>query len=294
MTYPSDAFWLTFRRDIVEANGIRQHVVTGGSGKPLVLIHGLLETWSVWRAVMPALAERYQVIVPDLRGFGDTERPAHGYDKKTLGEDVAALLYKLGIDRALVAGHDFGGQVAYRLAAARPALVTKLAVIEALLPGIAFEPRGNEQTRFWIYGFHQVPEIPELLTRGHERPYIAALYRQYLHPQNVMTPEDHEEVLRAFGQPGALQVGFELYRTGGQDETDFRETYKTKLQMPVLALGGAHCFERRVIESFAQVANDVTGGVVEQAAHFVPMEQPEETVRQLTGFFDRQPAAKAA
>src|SRR3954453_22735071 len=114
----------------IEANGIRQHVVEEGSGPPVVLLHGFPETWSAWRKQIPVLAQRYRLIVPDLRGNGDTEKPAAGYDKRTMAADIRALMEKMGCPRAVLIGHDRGARVATRFAKDYPETVAGLAVLD--------------------------------------------------------------------------------------------------------------------------------------------------------------------
>ncbi len=289
--YPDDpAFWNTFRREMIDAEGVRLNAVSGGTGEPVLLIPGSLETWGIWRRVLPLLADRYRVIAPDLRGFGDSEGPGTGYDKKTLARDMTALVDALGIDRYHVVGHDFGGQVAYRLAADNPDRVATLTAIETLLPGIDVAPSGSDAGS-WIFPFHMTADIPEMLTAGRERDYVAALWRIFLHPQNEATSEDREEVERAFAKPGALAASFQLYRSIPQDIEDFAPAYAAKIATPVLALGGEHCFSARVIETFRQVANDVTGGVLEATAHFTPLERSAATAERVRRFLEEHPLA---
>jgi pimeloyl-ACP methyl ester carboxylesterase len=237
---------------------------------------------------MPKLAQRYRVIAPDLRGFGDSEGGGKGYDKKTLAADMATVLDALGVDRVHVVGHDFGGQIAYALAAGARERVATLTVIESLLPGIEVKSRGDEG-RFWILGFHSAPVVPELLTIGRERDYVHALWDIFVEPDSEVTLEDRLEVERAFARPGSLAAGFELYRAKPQDLADFGLQYANKLSIPVLALGGQHCFELRVIESFRQVANDVSGGIIEGASHFTPLERSEGTAAPMLDFIGRHP-----
>src|SRR6476661_52340 len=111
-------------------DGVTLHYVVSGSGPVVVLLHGWPQTWYEWRHVIPALAERYTVIAPDLRGLGDSSRPETGYDKKTVADDVWQLVNgKLGHERFSVVGHDWGGPTAYALAAAHPEAVTRLAIL---------------------------------------------------------------------------------------------------------------------------------------------------------------------
>ena len=124
---------MTFSHNTASVNGIQLQYVIGGHGDPVVLLHGWPETWYAWHKVMPALAKTYTVIVPDLRGLGDSSKPATGYDGKTVAEDIHQLVTKLGFKTIFLVGHDWGTQVAYSYAAAHPTEVRRLAVMELSL-----------------------------------------------------------------------------------------------------------------------------------------------------------------
>ena len=111
---------MTFSHHMVSVNGIQLHYVIGGHGDPVVLLHGWPETWYEWHHVMPALAKNYTVIIPDLRGLGDSSKPLTGYDGKTVAEDIHQLVTKLGFKKIFLVGHDVGSQPAYSYAAAHP------------------------------------------------------------------------------------------------------------------------------------------------------------------------------
>ncbi|HEX2939972.1 MAG TPA: alpha/beta fold hydrolase, partial [Rhodopila sp.] len=115
---------------------VRLHYVTAGQGFPVVLLHGWPQSWYEWRHLIPELAKSYRVIAPDLRGLGDSSRPANGYDKKTIGNDVWRLVHDvLGIAEFYLVGHDWGGPTAYAVAAAHPDAVRKLAILDVTIPG---------------------------------------------------------------------------------------------------------------------------------------------------------------
>lgn len=286
--YPSAAFWNRFARRDVAANGLKLNIVEGGQGEPVLLLHGMLETWAIWSRIMPRLADRYRVIAPDLRGFGGSEGTGTGYDKATLAADMLGVLDALRVGRVHLVGHDFGGQVAYALAAERRNRVATLSAIETLLPGVEVKPRGDEG-KWWFFGFHLAPDIPEMLTAGREREYVCALWDQFVEPNSDVTLEDRAEVERAFARPGALVAGFGFYRAIPKDIVDLTPHYANKLAIPVLALGGEHCFERRTLETYQQVAANVTGGVIEGAAHFPPLERSEATAVWLLDFLASHP-----
>src|SRR5215468_465331 len=135
-----DGFAGTFTSRYVDTGGLRQHVVTGGEGPPLLLLHGWPQTWYTWRLVMPALARDFFVVAPDQRGCGLSGKPEDGYDTATLAGDLVALMGALGHRRFAVAGHDTGMWIGYALAADHPDRIARLAVAEAAKPGVSPSP----------------------------------------------------------------------------------------------------------------------------------------------------------
>src|SRR5678815_2754742 len=163
---------VTFSHHMATVNGIQLHYVMGGKGDPVVLLHGWPETWYEWRHVMPALAKNYTVIAPDLRGLGDSSKPPTGYDGKTVAEDIHQLVGKLGFKTIFLVGHDIGTFIVYSYAAAHPAEVKALAVMEAPIPG--FYP--PVRPTLWWVPFHQTPDVPEALVQGKEMLYLSWFY----------------------------------------------------------------------------------------------------------------------
>ena len=267
---------------------VRMHYVTAGEGYPVVLLHGWPQTWYEWRHVIDELAPHYRVIAPDLRGLGDTSCPASGYDKKTIANDVWELVHnELKLDNFYLVGHDWGGPTAYALAAHHPDAVKKLAIIDVTIPGDG-GPDISQGGKRWHHAFNRTPALPEALVGGREEVYLGWFYRTFAHRSEVMTDDVIEEFLRCYRNPESLSAGFAYYRAVPQDITDNSAMIaRFKLPMPVLALGGAESWGRRmeVLESMQRVAIDVRGGMIENCGHFVPEEQPEELAQRLIAFF---------
>jgi pimeloyl-ACP methyl ester carboxylesterase len=265
---------------------VRLHYVTAGAGFPVVLLHGWPQSWYEWRRVIPGLAERFRVIAPDLRGLGDSSRPADGYDKKTVGSDVWRLVHDvLGLDAFYLVGHDWGGPTAYAVAAAHPDAVRKLVILDVTIPGDG-SPGISQGGRRWHHALHQTLDLPEALVAGREDIYLGWFYRHY--GAQPLADEDIAEYLRIYRQPGALRAGFAYYRAIARDMEDNAAVIAGfKLPMPVLALGGDRSWGRRmeVVESLRRVAVDVQGGMVENCGHWMAEEQPEELLRRLLSFF---------
>ena len=267
---------------------VRLHYVTAGSGFPVVLLHGWPQSWYEWRHIIPGLAERFQIIAPDLRGLGDSSRPAGGYDKKTVGGDIWRLVHDvLGLSAFHLVGHDWGGPTAYAVAAAHPEAVRKLAILDVTIPGDG-SPNISQGGRRWHHAFHQTLDLPEALIAGREDIYLGWFYRNY--GARPLDDTEIAEYLRTYRQPGALRAGFSYYRAIPADIADNAAKVAAgfKLPMPVLALGGDRSWGRRmeVVESLRRLAVDVRGGVIENCGHWMPEEQPEALSRQLLGFFD--------
>jgi pimeloyl-ACP methyl ester carboxylesterase len=273
---------MTFSHHMASVNGIQIHYVIGGQGDPIVLLHGWPETWYEWRHVMPALAKNYTVIAPDLRGLGDSSKPLTGYDGKTTAEDIHQLVSQLGFKDIFLVGHDFGVQVAYSYAAAHSAEVRRLVILDVPIPGIG--PGGNI-TGLWWAQFHMVRDIPEMLVDGHEKEYLTWFYRYTCNP-TAITKDDIDEYVSHYSAPGGMRAGFEYYRALFDDIKQNKEYSSTvKLPMPVLVLGGECSFGTAALDSMRLLATDVRGGVVPDSGHWIPEEQPEFVVKQLTSFF---------
>lgn len=273
-----------------ELDDVLLHYVTAGSGPPLVLIHGWPQTWFEWRRIMPALAERYTVIAPDMRGLGDSSRPLTGYDKQTVARDIWQVVNgKLGHDRFFLAGHDWGGPTAYALATQHPAAVRRLAIVDVVIPGDGGD--FSQGGRRWHHQFHMTPDLPEALMQGREDVYLRWFYREFSYLPTAIGEDEIKEYLRTYRQPGAMRAGFSYYRALPQDAATNREIIaRMKLDMPVLAIGGAKSRGRGTEpeESLKRAATNVRGVVVPDCGHFIPEEQPEILARLLLDFFGEE------
>ena len=279
---------LNLKHHYAELEEVRMHYVTAGDGEPVVLLHGWPQTWYEWLPVMHLMADRYSLIAPDLRGLGATSRPSAGYDKNTIANDVWQLLkHTLGLNKFALVGHDWGGPVAFALAAAHPDTVTHLAVVDVAIPGDG-GANISQGGRRWHHAFHQTSGLPEALISGREDIYLGWFYENYGATKNAISDTVVAEYLRAYREPGALHAGFEYYRNIPTDIANNEAILaKGLLPMPVLALGGAEGWGRgeEVLESCRRVATNVRGGVIANAGHWVPEEQPEVLVAELIDFF---------
>lgn len=273
-----------FSHGYADLDGVRLHYVSGGTGEPVVLLHGFPSTWYAWREVMPALAERHTVVAVDLRGMGDSGRPGGGYDVPTTSEDVHRLVEHLGLGPVFLAGQDWGGSTAYAYAAAHPEGVRALAVLEAMPSGPWTERSGGGEA--WFAAFHRIPDLPETLVAGREREYLGWFYRAFSATPGVPNPEAVEEYLRTYEAPGAMTAAFGRYRGASKEIRHNAEHSRGPLPVPVLAVGGERVFGGAVAENLRHgAASDVRGEVLEGCGHYLTEERPEELSRLLLGFF---------
>jgi pimeloyl-ACP methyl ester carboxylesterase len=264
------------------------HYLTAGQGDPVVLLHGIPQSSHEWRHVMPRLAERYTVIAPDLRGLGDSSRPAGGYDKKTVAADIWGLLHgHLGIGAFFLVGHDWGGAVAFSLAAQHSGAVRKLAILDVAIPGDGGD--FSQNGRRWHHAFYRTLDLPEALCFGREELMLDWFFETYGARANCIPEADRREYHRTYKKPGAFRAMLEYYRALPVDAADNAAIVASrgKLQMPVLALGGDRSFGRglETLESLRRMAVDVSGGLIPDSGHWVAEEAPDFINDALLAFF---------
>jgi len=282
-----DGFAGTFTSRYVDTGDLRQHVVTGGDGPPLLLVHGWPQTWYAWRLVMPALARDFSVIVPDQRGTGLSGRPEDGYDTRTLAGDLAALMDALGHQRFAVAGHDTGMWIGYALAADHPGRVDRLAVAETPLPGVSPSPplfaSAHLNNALWHFAFNRLAAVNDQLVTGREEIYFGWQFAtKAARPLPDYAVQHYIGTLAA--DPAALHASFAIYRTLDDTIAQNQQRKTRRLTLPVLAIGGAHSLGPQVADTMKLAADDVQTLVVQGCGHHPPEEAPEETLAALTAF----------
>ncbi|HEY0754099.1 MAG TPA: alpha/beta hydrolase [Ktedonobacteraceae bacterium] len=256
-----------------------------------MLLHGWPETWYTWRKIMPALAENYTVIAPDMRGLGDSEKTPGGYDAPTLAEDIFALVHALGFQQVSLVGHDVGVSVAYAYAAQHREDVRSLVLLDIPIEGFGRE-EFSKQRGIWLFGFFQVPGLAEALVEGRERLFLQWSFSRGILQKDAFTPEDIDEYVRCYSAPDALRPGFEYFRAVPANVQRFQEYAKHKLRIPTLGLGGEYSGGAWPFFSLAQLAENPAGGIIPQCGHFVVEEQPEALIQRLNAFFSELPATK--
>ena len=286
-----------FRRELVRANGIDIHAVIGPTrdGPALLLLHGYPQTHAIWHKVAPRLARRFNVVATDLRGYGDSAKPAasaghESYSKRVMAQDQVDAMRALGHDRFLLVGHDRGGRVAHRLAVDHPDRVEKVVVLD-IAPTLAMYEQTTEAfaRAYWHWFFLILPApVPEDMIGADAKFYLRAKMADSL-TRGVFAPEAWAEYERCF-TPGAIHASCEDYRAAAtidleHDRAD-REAGRG-IRCPVLALWGArgiigNCF--RPIDEWKRVASDVRGHDV-PSGHYIPEEAPDVLAEELEQFF---------
>ncbi len=271
------------------ANGIRQHWLEAGDGPPVLLLHGFPETSYAWRKQVPALSERYRVIVPDLRGYGFTEKPAAGYDKRTMATDIRMLMQHLGIARAAIIGHDRGARVATRFAKDFPDAIDRLGVFDNVPTRVIFERMDAAVARgHWFFIFNTVADLPEALIAGREEIWLRFILQGWTYDPEALTPEDIAAYVRAYAIPGAVRGAMSDYRAGGEDVAQDQADADRKIDCPTLALWGAdfelvgRMWDMRAI--WGDMAANVQTIAVPRCGHLPQEERPDEVNRALLEF----------
>ncbi len=282
----------SFTHHTAIANGVNLHYVIGGSGAPILLWHGFLETWYCWRKVMPTLAQKYTVIAPDMRGYGDSDKPQSGYDARTLAEDFHELTEHLGLRQIHLVAHDMGAPPALLYAGTYPDEVVSLTYLEEpvllthhLQHIFQFAPDQMRGGGLWWWTFFLAAEIPEKLIAGREREFLTYFYHIYCDDPGAIEPGTVDEYLRTFATVDGVRGALGVYRAIFESIQQTELLTHNKIATPILALGGEKVTGDRVKTMLESVALNVRGGAIKQCGHFIPDEQPDELIDHLLKFF---------
>lgn len=269
------------------------NVAHGGDGPPLLLLHGYPQTHAMWHAVAPALAERFHVVAPDLRGYGDSDKPAgderhETYAKRTMARDAVAVMSALGHERFLLAGHDRGARVAHRLALDHPERVERVAILDIIPTHHLFTTADRDfANAYWHWFFlSQAPPLPEQMIGGAPMDYLHGLLTRWAARPGSLAPEAVAEYERCW-TPESIHASCEDYRAAATIDLEHDDAdLGTRIACPVLLLWGEFGRMGRlydVMETWRARASDVRGTSL-PCGHFVAEEDPEGTIRELLAF----------
>ncbi|HIK54254.1 MAG TPA: alpha/beta hydrolase [Synechococcales cyanobacterium M55_K2018_004] len=282
----------TWQHCFVETNRIRLHCVTQGEGDLVLLLHGFPEFWYSWRFQIPALARYFKVVVPDLRGYNDSDKPKMGYDLDTLTADVQGLIHSLGYRRAHVVGHDWGGVIAWNLAAKFPQSLHRLAILNAPHPQRFLQDilsNLDQLRRSWYCLAFQIPGLPEWVIQQNLPVLVKNLFQGQAIRKGAFTAQDTEIYQAALAKPGVLTAAINYYRQLFSPQGVLRlwERSPRPITVPTLVLWGEEDFA--LSQSLTQGLEDMIDApfqltFVPQCGHWIQQEVPQTVNRELLNF----------
>ena len=282
----------SWQHGYTRVNGVRLHFVTQGEGPLVVLLHGFPEFWYSWRHQIPALAQHFRVVAPDLRGYNDSEKPpgVANYHIDTLAADVVGLIHAFGEEKAIIIGHDWGGGIAWVFAAAYPQATEKLIVLNCPHPA-AFQhhlkTNWRQLRRSWYMFFFQIPWLPEFGIRLNLRWFVEKAFRGMAIRKEVFTDDELQKYTEALQKSGALTAAINYYRAAFRERMRHGERAFDKIKCPTLLIWG---------EEDTALGKELTFGMescftnrfeiryIPHCSHWVQQEQPELVNRYMTEF----------
>ncbi|OLF10830.1 alpha/beta fold hydrolase [Actinophytocola xanthii] len=291
-TRGDDEFNRRFRHEFADVDGVRMHYVTGGTGEPLVLLHGWPQSWYEWREIMPALADRYTVYALDLPGLGDSTGAPPSYDKATLARFVHGLVAgELGLSDINLVGHDLGAGVGFQYVVQYPEHVTRYAHLDYPLPGPVLSA-AQYRSLSWHIAFHGQGEFPEAVVADDVREYLALFYSHVAYggesfggpgARPPFSEAQIDEFARTYRRPQVLTGGFELYRTLEQDERDNLAAPPIAVPTLLMTAEGVLAPIRSTVEP--RMSRITRAVEVPGAGHWLPEENADFVTSELLAFF---------
>lgn len=271
-------------------NGIKLNYKITGSGPAILLMHGWFGTSYHWRRLAPLLEDKFTVIMPDMRGYGDSDKPADGYDAGNLVEDMRSLLKSLGIKKALIAGHDMGALPAFIFASQFPDEVAGLVYIDEPLPTVNLQHLTSftEETKggYWHFSFNTWPGLAELLITGKEEQFFKYMTSLMVANPKTFTEADYKEYLRTYAAPGGISGSVGWYRAMFKTNDQFREALSKKIKVPVMAVGGQYSTPF-TFDQLKPYCENIIGYTYENCGHMVAEEQPERLAKDTINFYQK-------
>ncbi len=282
----------------ISTSGPTIHGRRGGSGPPVLLLHGIPETHLMWHRVAPQLARQYTVVATDLRGYGDSGKPPstadhEPYSMRAIARDQVEVMRILGYDHFRLVGHDRGARCAYRLALDEPDAVTHLAVMDVIPVGDAYRRADRKFTlAYWVWSFMAAPEpVPEQFIGAAPAVLVNFMLDTWPAVKDAFPAEVRAEYVKKFTDPSTVHAICEEFRASAtlDFQLDEADRGSRKIACPVLFLWGQQGSVAQLYDDplgiWREWAGDVRGGPV-PVGHFIPEEAPEETTRQLLDFLN--------
>ena len=283
---------LGWQHQFINTNRIRLHCITQGEGDLVVLLHGFPEFWYSWRCQIPLLARYFKVVVPDLRGYNDSDKPRYGYDLDTLSADIRGLIEQLGYTKAHIIGHDWGGTLAWHMAQTVPAYLDHLVVLNAPHPQRYFQALASnfdQIRRSWYLLAFQVPDIPEWLIQQNLRGFIKNLLQENAIRKGAFTARDTDIYHAALAKPGALSAALSYYRQWLKPQNWIQGIQRSPLAVtvPTLILWGKDdtSLSQTLLEGVDKlVSAPLQLKIISRCGHWAQLEAPQTVNRELLQF----------
>ena len=283
-----------FEEKRIKVFGAEIHLKIAGSGPPLLLLHGYPQTHVMWHKLAPYLSKRFTVILPDLRGYGDSSKPAsvdnhESYSKRAMADDQVEVMVQLGFEKFSVVGHDRGGRVAHRMVRDHPARIEKIAVLDIAPTALMYGQTDKAFATAYYHWFFLIQPygLPERLIGADPEFYLSYKLDAWCKTEGAISGEAFLEYKRCFSDPQVIHASCEDYRASASIDLEHdRANEGEKIDHPLMVLWGASGFVGAtydVVASWREVASDVRGHSV-PGGHFLPEEAPEETLKALLEF----------
>ena len=278
------------REGFAELGDVRQHYVEAGQGPLVVLLHGFPEFWYAWRQqIEPLAAAGFHVVAPDMRGYNTSSTPedVHAYDTGPLTGDIRDLIHERGAETAMLAGHDWGGSVAWATAMAHPEVVDRLAILNAAHPRKLSEGlhHPGQLRRSWYFFFFDLPDLPESVVQANRWHFFRHFLRD---ARPAFTPEQTDRYIEAWSQPGAATGMINYYRSSVRTPPKQAAAAIRPIKAPTLVIWGER--DRYLNPDLAEPHSDDVPNLVgverlPNASHWVHHDEADRVTQLLTGFF---------
>ena len=290
-----------FKKININTSGAKINLVYGGKGEPVLLLHGYPQTHVMWHKIAPALAEQFSVVIPDLRGYGDSSKPFEEgnleiYCKRNMAKDQVEVMEKLGFSSYHVVGHDRGARVGLRLALDFPDRVLSFTPLDVVPSETAFRNMNSDLSFAWFHWhlMRQPYPLPETLIGNSAKVYLDFLFERWTAIEGAITNEAYQEYLRCFNNTETIRSTCLDYRSVEQDILHDQLDLKNKLKCPVLVLWAGNMQKRKgwqtgnvlnMIDVWKERAENVIGRSID-SGHFLPEESPDDVLIELVNFFN--------
>ncbi len=290
-----------FEKRYIDTNECEILFRIGGSGPPVLLLHGYPQTHTEWHKIAPSLAEKYTVVCPDLRGYGDSGKPPstdsnlETYCKRTTSEDQIIMMKSLGFNSFHLVGHDRGVRVGLRMALDHPEMVKSFVNLDVVPTQDAFEAMDSSLAFSWFHWnlMRQPHPFPETMIGANPKLYLDFLFDSWTTIEGAITKEAYKEYLRCFSNPETIRATCADYRAVTVDLMHDSMDREQKLNCPLLALWGGVMPKRpgwqtgaslEMLSVWKKRSDNVIGKSM-QCGHFIPEERPDELIEELMSFF---------